>query len=54
MTEENVDKLIEAIKEKAYVPSDWVGVSDIKTVRLDDVLDLIAELRDKKQNNFWW
>ena len=46
MTEENVNKLIEEIKKKSYIPSDWVGVSDIKTVRLDDVLNLIEELRD--------
>lgn len=54
MTEENVNKLIEAIKEKAYVPNDWVGVSNIKTVRLEDVLNLIEQLRDKKPNNYWW
>jgi len=49
MTEENVNQLIEAIKEKAYIPNDWVGVSDIQSVRLNDVLDLIEELRDNKQ-----
>ena len=54
MTEENVNRLIEAIKEKAYVPGDWVGVSDVKTVRLDDVLDLIEELRDNKQYYSYW
>ena len=58
MSEENVDKLIEAIKKKSYIPSDWYGVSDVASVSLSDVLDLIAELRDKKpniyMNNFLW
>lgn len=53
MTEEKVNELIEAIKEKAYVPSDWVGVSEIKSVRLEDVLNLIEQYRDKKQNYYW-
>ena len=46
MSEENVEKLIEMIKQEAYVPGDWAGVSEIKVVHLEKVLDLIEELRD--------
>ena len=48
MSEENVEKLIAMIKEEAYVPNDWIGVSELKVVRLENVLDLIEQLRDKK------
>lgn len=45
MTEENVKDLIEAVKESAYVPGDWFGVSDMKVVRLEDVLTLIDRFK---------
>lgn len=46
MSNENVEKLIEMIKEKAYIPRDWIGVSESKVVRLDDVLEIINQLKD--------
>lgn len=46
MSDENLEKLIEMVKEKAYVPADWVGVSELKVVRLDDVLEIIEQLRE--------
>lgn len=54
MTEENVEKLIAMIKEEAYVPGDWAGVSEIKVVHLENVLGLIEQLRDKQNNNWNW
>lgn len=46
MSEENVEKLIAMIKEEAYVPRDWEGVSEIKVVHLENVLGLIEQLRN--------
>lgn len=52
MSEENVQKLIEMVKEKAYIPGDRIGVSDKKVVRLDDVLEIIEELKIN-QKGLW-
>ena len=46
MSNENVEKLIEMIEEKAFVPGDYQGISEIKVVFLDDVLEIIKELKD--------
>jgi hypothetical protein len=46
MTEENINKLIDGIMENAFIPNEWLGVSDIRVVRLDDVLMLINRLKD--------
>lgn len=46
MSEENVEKLIAMIKQDAYVPSDWKGVSEIKVVHLENVLEIIEQLRN--------
>ena len=46
MTEENVKKLIAMLKEEAYIPRDWEGVSTIKVVHLENVLGLIEQLRE--------
>lgn len=46
MTEENVEKLIAMLKEEAYIPSDRLGVSEIKVVHLENVLGLIEALRE--------
>lgn len=46
MSNENVEILIEMIKEKAYIPGDWTGVSESKVIRLDDVLEIINQLKD--------
>ncbi len=35
------------INDKAYVPGDWVGVSEVKTVRLDDVLQIIDKYTEE-------
>lgn len=48
MSEENVEKLIAMLKEEAYVPSDYWGVSDTKVVNLENVLGLIEQLRNYK------
>ena len=48
MSEENVEKLIAMLKEEAYVPGDWAGVSEIKVVNLENVLGLIEQLRNYK------
>ena len=45
MSEENVEKLIAMIKQEAYVPSVWQGVSEIKVVHLENVLNLIEQFR---------
>lgn len=45
MTEENVEKLKAMIKEEAYIPREWEGVSEIKVVHLENVLGLIEALR---------
>lgn len=45
MSEENVGKLIAMIKEEAYTPNEWIGVSKNKVVNLDAVLLLIEQLR---------
>lgn len=47
MSEENVEKLIAMLKEEAYVPREWDGVSEIKVVHLQNVLGLIEQLRNK-------
>lgn len=49
MTEENVDKLIAMLKEEAYVPGNWKGISEIKVVHLENVLCLIEQLRENKK-----
>lgn len=51
MTEELIEELIEKITEKAYIPSDWYGVSESKSVNLDDVIDVLNEYRPK---NVYW
>ena len=48
MSEENVEKLIAMIKEEAYVPGEWQGVSEIKVVHLENVLGLIEQLRNTR------
>lgn len=46
MSEENVQKLIEMVKEKAYIPNVRIGVGIKEVVQLDDVLEIIEELKD--------
>jgi len=46
MTEENVKKLIAILKEEAFTPNDWLGVSETKVVFLDNALGLIEQLRN--------
>lgn len=43
MPNENVEKLIEMVKEKAYVPGGFTGLTEFKVVDLDDVLRIIQE-----------
>lgn len=45
MTEENVEKLIAMIKQEAYVPGDWRGISEVKVVNLENILGIIEQLR---------
>lgn len=37
----DVDKVMERIKERAFIPGEWLAVSDTKVVRLDDALEII-------------
>ena len=48
MSEENVEKLVAMLKEEAYIPRDWAGVSELKVVNLDNVLSLIHALRNER------
>jgi hypothetical protein len=48
MSEKNVEKLIKMLKEAAYIPGDWQGVSDRKIVDLDTALKYINLLRDER------
>ena len=41
MNEKNVEKLIEMLKEAAYIPNDRIGVSDRKVVDLNTALKFI-------------
>lgn len=43
MSEENVFKLIAMIKEEAYIPREWEGVSETKVVNLENVLGIIEQ-----------
>lgn len=52
MTEELIIEIIEKIKEKAYIPNDWYGVSENKEVHLSDVIDVLNEYRPK--DKCWW
>lgn len=45
MSEENIEKLIAMIKQEAYVPGEWRGISEIKVVNLENVLRIINQLR---------
>ena len=50
--DKNMDKkLAEIIKReienKAYVPGDWVGVSEVKEVHLRDVLQIIDKYTEE-------
>ena len=47
MTEELIEELIEKIKAKAYIPNDWVGVYEDKSINLGDVIDVLNEYRPK-------
>ena len=51
MTEELIRELIEKIKDKAYIPNDWYGVSEGKAVSLSDVIDVLNECRPK--DKYW-
>ena len=53
MTEELVKELIEKIKEKAYVPSDWRGVTERKVVRLNDVINILNEYKVEYKKYYW-
>ena len=53
MTEELIRELIEKIEEKAYVPSDWVGVSEIKVVGLNDVINILNEYKVEYKKYYW-
>lgn len=53
MTEEIIKDLIEKIEEKAYVPSDWVGVTERKVVRLNDVINILKEYKPKYNPYYW-
>ena len=46
MSDENVFKLIAMIKEEAYVPDEWKGVSEIKVINLENVIGLIEQLKN--------
>lgn len=48
MDEKYVEKLIVMLKEAAYIPGDWVGVSDLKVVNLDKAISLIQKLRNER------
>ena len=48
MNEKNVDKLVQLIKEEAYIPREYEGVSELKVVNLNKVLSLINKLRDER------
>ena len=52
MTEKLINEIIEKIKEKAYIPSDWVGVSERQSVNLSDVINILNEYKPK--DKCWW
>ena len=48
MSEGLIKELIEKIEDKAYVPCDWVGVSENKIVSLNDVISILNEYRPRE------
>lgn len=46
MSDENVFKLIAILKEEAYIPNEWEGISEIKVVNLENVIGLIEQLKN--------
>lgn len=52
MEEKIIKEMIAKITEKSYVPGDWVGVSDVKSVRLDDVINILESYIPER--NSWW
>lgn len=53
MTEKIIRELTEKIEEKAYIPVDWVGVSEIKVVKLDDIINILNEYKPKYNKLYW-
>ncbi len=47
MNKDIVKAIKKEIKDKAYVPGDWVGVSDVQVVRLSDVLWIIDKYTEE-------
>lgn len=43
MIEDIINELIEEIIEKSYTPNSYVGVSNMKVVNLDDVIQIIRD-----------
>ena len=52
MEEKIIKEMIVKITDKSYVPGDWVGVSDVRTVRLDDVINILESYIPER--NSWW
>lgn len=50
--EKIIKEMIVKITDKSYVPGDWVGVSDVKSVRLDDVINIL-ESYIPERNSRW-
>lgn len=52
MEEKIIKEMIAKITEKSYVPGDRLGVSDVKTVILDDVINIL-ESYIPERNSRW-
>ena len=48
MDEKLIKEISERVTEQSYVPSDWVGVSDTRVVRLNDVIDILESYKPVK------
>lgn len=52
MEEKIIKEMITKITEKSYVPGDRVGISDVKSVRLDDVINILKSYIPER-NSRW-